>query len=215
MRKTKLLILIVASLVAGHARATSCNASAPSGVTPAPEINPQKHALLSHTERIIIDAPVEYFREWFLSAPLEDLLPGTRDIPAVTGTAGIGSPSFPAPSAMRYVCLKDGSAAIEKVLSNEPGSFSYVVWGYTLPSAQALKYGHGRFEFGALGDRTELRWTYAFHLKEDQMPGRLGSLGRLLFRISFLDRQYAEFMRSGMRAIKNGAEASAKAGVSS
>jgi hypothetical protein len=43
-------------------------------------------------------------------------------------------------------------------------------------------------------------------LKQDRFPGELGALGRYLFRIGFLDRQYAEMMRGTLTGIKTAAE---------
>ncbi len=47
-----------------------------------------------------------------------------------------------------------------------------------------------------LGDgRTHVRWTYSFQLNRQRFPVYLGSFGDFLFRVGFLDRDYAQMMR--------------------
>ena len=200
---------IVVLLMANPLYAKPCQAPDASAVPAAPTLEPDIHSKLSHTELVSIDVPLSQFRDWFLKAPLETLLPGTQRVPSVVGTAAMGSPSFPTPGATRFVSLADGSGAVERVISSEAERFSYVVWGYTLPAAEALIYGHGQFEFSEQGNATVVRWTYSFRLKGDRFPGFLGPIGRTLFRWSFLDSVYAEIMRSGIQAIKHGAEKAA------
>ena len=104
-----------------------------------------------------VPLPPAAFRAWFFSVPLETLLPGTRDLPAVTGTAPVGEALLPTPGATRQVCLADGNHA-------------------------------------------------SFQLKDDEFPGRLGGLGRWLFRVSLLETRFAEFMDTGLAAIQAGAQ---------
>jgi hypothetical protein len=42
---------------------------------------------------------------------------------------------------------------------------------------------------------TRITRAYSFKLKEDVFPGGFGALGRWLFRVGFLDRDYAAMMR--------------------
>jgi hypothetical protein len=49
-------------------------------------------------------------------------------------------------------------------------------------------------------------WTYSFKLKDDVFPGNLGGLGRFLFRVGFLDRDYAAMMRGVLGGYKTTAE---------
>ena len=51
-----------------------------------------------------------------------------------------------------------------------------------------------------------MTWTYSFRLKDDVFPGDLGGLGRFLFRVGFLDREYAEMMRGVLNGYKSTAE---------
>ena len=74
--------------------------------------------------------------------------------------------------------------------------FRYVVWNYTTPKARPILYGVGDFVRTDLGDgRTRVRWTYSFQLNRSRFPGFLGAFGDYLFRVNFLDREYAAMMR--------------------
>jgi hypothetical protein len=53
---------------------------------------------------------------------------------------------------------------------------------------------------------TRVTWTYSFQLKDDVFPGELGALGRWLFRVGFLDREYAAMMRGVLDGYKTAAE---------
>jgi len=198
--------LLVSPLASGGA-APSCAPPPRFAPAPVPTVDVHAYAQLTYTVTDTVHLPLAAFQRWFDAAPLETLLPGTHDIPAVTGTRQLGGLAFPAVGAARYVCLADGSAAVEQIIDVQPERrFEYVVWNYTLAAARALKYGHGLFEFASLGDATEVRWTYSFELDGRRMPGRLGAVGRWLFRRSFLVPKFQPFMHAGMRAIRSGAE---------
>lgn len=169
---------------------------------PAPVPDAGALAQLARTIEAVVPVERSRFGRWFVGAALEDLLPGAAGIPGVTGTQPLSATPFPEPGARRLVRLADGSTAIEEVLAHEPGrSLRYIVWGYTTPAAAPIAHGVGEFRFSDAGAGTAVRWTYAFALKPDRLPGRLGALGRLLFRIGFLDTRYARFMAAGLRAI--------------
>jgi hypothetical protein len=53
---------------------------------------------------------------------------------------------------------------------------------------------------------TRVTWTYSFKLKENVFPGNLGVFGRWLFRVGFLDRDYAAMMRGVLDGYKTDAE---------
>jgi hypothetical protein len=115
------------------------------------------------------------------------------------------------PGGRRLTCLTDGSTLEEQVLAHaQEGKtyhFRYVVWNYTTEKARPIVYGVGDFLSTDLGDgRTHVRWTYAFELNRGRFPGYLGALGRFLFRVGFLDREYADMMRNSLAATKAGAE---------
>jgi hypothetical protein len=47
-----------------------------------------------------------------------------------------------------------------------------------------------------MGDRrTHITWLDSFKLREDKFPGNFGAIGRFLFRVRFLDKDYAALMR--------------------
>ena len=72
---------------------------------------------------------------------------------------------------------------------------------------QSSPYGVGDFLYTDLGSgRTHITWTYSFKLKEDRFPGYLGAFGRYLFRVGFLDHQYAAMMRGTLDGTKANAE---------
>lgn len=202
----KNIVLLLSLIVSWPVSAQNCIVPALANLAQAPALQPEAHTKLTRSISTTIDMPIEKFRTWFYKAPLEQLLPGTSKLPAVLKTEAIGELAFPAESAKRYVCLADGNGAIEKVVSLSPERFSYLVFDYTVPEAKPIKYGYGEFVMTANGDSTNLSWSYSFLLKEDTFPGWLGPIGRFLFRISFLDSTYAEFMSVGMEAIKTTAE---------
>ena len=105
------------------------------------------------------------------------------------------------------------ASVVEQVLENARTAtawrFRYVVWGYTTLAARPLRYGLGDFEYVAEDDRTRLTWTYSFELRPDAFPGFLGvGLGGALLKLAFLGGPYATWMKAGLAAIKEGAEAS-------
>lgn len=188
--------------------ATACEAHAAILVPPRPRPNDAEYARLTHARSAMVPVPRAEFADWFVAAPLERLLPGTRALAAVVGTAPIGALPFPQVGSRRLVCLADGSTAIEEVLAYEPGrTLRYIVWDYTTPAAAPIAYGVGAFRFTDAGAATQVDWSYGFALKPDRFPGQLGAVGRLLFRVSFLDRTYADFMEVGLAAIEREAVA--------
>jgi hypothetical protein len=119
--------------------------------------------------------------------------------------------TFGKPGSRRLTCLSDGSTLEEEVLQQEQTSnsfrFRYVVWNYTSEAAHPILYGVGDFHDAELGgERTHIVWTYSFMLKQERFPGELGSFGRFLFRVGFLDRQYADMMRATLNGTKANVE---------
>ncbi len=73
--------------------------------------------------------------------------------------------------------------------------------------ARPIVYGLREFRDTALdAHHTRIRWTYSFALRSDRFPGYLGALGRFLFEIGFVDRQYAELMKGVLEGVKKAAE---------
>jgi hypothetical protein len=168
-----------------------------------PQLQLKAHESLSVTLERNINVASPVFQRWFYESPLSDLLPGTQSMPSVSGTKNIGAIVFPAAGSRRVVCLADGSIAIEEVLTYEPNrGFSYIVWGYTLKAAEPIAYGFGEFWFDPTAEKnTRLKWRYSFALKDDQFPGSWGAVGRTLFRWTFLESKYTDFMNAGLDAM--------------
>ena len=81
--------------------------------------------------------------------------------------------------------------------------FRYAVWSYTTKQARPIEYGVGNFVHSALGvGRPRISGQYSFKLKGHEFPGYLEAFGRYLFRVTFLDRQYAEMMRETLNGNK-------------
>jgi hypothetical protein len=158
-----------------------------------------------YEEEAAIPLPPEKVYARLNGASLDSLLPGTDRIPAVVGTKPLNDIPFPRPGARRRVILADDSTTIEQVIENKANAyFSYKVWGYTLRTARPIHYGKGEFWYlpADNGRATTMRWRYSFKLRGNRFPGVLGHLGRFLFTKVFLDRTYATFMKSGMKAIE-------------
>ena len=156
-----------------------------------------------HEERLELPLPPAEVYARLDGAALESLLPGTRRLPGVVATEPLNDIAFPAPGARRRVRLADGNSAVEQVLENRPNAyFAYQVWAYTSPEARPVHYAKGEFWYLPAAAGCTLRWRYSFHLRGNRFPGLLGPVGRALFTRVFLDRTYAEFMRSCLAAIE-------------
>jgi hypothetical protein len=118
--------------------------------------------------------------------------------------------TFGTAGSRRLTCLTDGSTLEEEVLRSDRTAttfhFRYVVWNYTSESARPILYGVGDFRDSDIGGRTHVVWTYSFMLNQERFPGELGSFGRFLFRVGFLDRQYADMMRATLNGTKASVE---------
>lgn len=153
----------------------------------------------------VFDVPRRQWFDTFLvgGRALEQFLPGTGEVPGVDHNEDLTSAAFPDVGSKRIVCLRDGSTALEEVLTLEPQHLRYLVTNYDTPGAEAILYGVGDFRFAALDENsTQVTWRYSFKLRDDRMPGALGVLGVWLFRSSFLDTRYAAFMKSGVEAMR-------------
>ncbi len=205
-QKTILLILAMISPIAPtvSAMAQIC--------TPPPDFIDQQHPtvaapsqLVAHTEEITVAKPLVQVLETNAKVGLKKAIHKAGALPGVTGEYSLGNVPFPNPGARRMVCLSDGSTLQEQSLVEEHTStsyrFRYIVWHYTSPQARPIEYGVGEFrDLQIDAGHTHIVWTYAFKLKGDTFPGNLGALGRYLFKIYFLDRDYAAMMRATLRA---------------
>jgi hypothetical protein len=193
--------------VAVRTSAQTC--APPSGFvdTPHPATGGAAERLVSHTEQITVDGPLAEVVSAASKTDLKDAIHKTSSLPGVTGDYQLGSIPFGTPGARRLVCLSDGSTLEEQVLELEQSEnfyrFRYIVWNYTSKAARPIEYGVGEFRDSQIdGGHTHIVWTYSFKLKDHEFPGYLGALGRYLFRVGFLDRQYAAMMRGTLEAGK-------------
>jgi hypothetical protein len=174
--------------------------------TPPPAVAPVDK-LVSHAEEIVIDRPLAVVLDAEARTSLEDTIDKKGSLPSVSGTYLLTSGEFGQPGSRRITCLTDGSSLVEQVLVREENDtsaqFRYVVWNYTTVQARPIVYGVGHFVRTNLGNgRTRVRWTYSFRLNRRRFPGFLRGLGDYLFRVNFLDRQYADMMRRTLAGSK-------------
>jgi hypothetical protein len=167
--------------------------------------------LAAHTEEITVNRPLAVVVSRAEKTDIKDAIHKAGDLPGVTGHYALNQIPFGSPGARRLVCLSDGGTLEEEVLergqSGDSRVFRYIVWNYTSKQGRPIEYGLGEFHHTALDNtHTHIVWTYSFKLKDDEFPGYLGSLGRVLFRWGFLDRQYAAMMRVTLDAGKVAAE---------
>jgi hypothetical protein len=203
------LVAIFCSVFAGRLPAQSCVPPPGFVDTPAPAIAAPEQ-LAVHTEEVTIDRSLSVVLR-ALDRPLKDTIEKTKALPGVSGDYMLTTGSFGAPGSRRLTCLTDGSTLEEQVLQRERNSnsfrFRYVVWHYTSSQARPIDYGVGDFLYTDVGSgRTHITWTYSFKLNEARFPGYLGGFGRYLFRVGFLDHQYAAMMRGTLDGTKRNAE---------
>jgi hypothetical protein len=197
------LVTIISINAPGSANAQTC--VPPSGFVDKP--HPTAAAaeqLVAHTEEITVDRPLAEVISANSKTDIKDAIHKTGSLPGVAGTYPLGKLPFGTPGSRRLVCLTDGSTLQEQVLELEQSKssyrFRYVVWNYTSSVARPIEYGVGEFRDSEIAaGRTHIEWTYAFKLKDQEFPGYLGAFGRYLFRVGFLDRQYAAMMRATLR----------------
>ena len=205
-----LLMFLVAAAPAFAAGADSCSPP-PSFVDIAPPAIAPADQLVAHTETIVIDRKLSTVLE-SVDKPLRDAVHSTSSLPGVAGDYPLTPGGFGAPGSRRMVCLTDGSTLEEQVLEKQRSDnsyrFRYEVWHYTTEKARPISYAVGEFNYTQTApDQTRVVWTYAFALNRERFPGYLGSFGDFLFRVGFLDRQYAELMRDTLSGQKRDAEA--------
>lgn len=195
--------------VAGAATTSAC--APPPGFKDAPHpVIATPEQLVAHTEEILINRPLSVVSE-AMNKPLEQALRGTGSLPGVSGDFTLTEGPFGAPGSRHIVCLTDGTHVEEEALEREQtaGSthFRYIVWNYETPKARPIAYGVGEFRSVQIDNmHTRVSWTYSFRLKHDIFPGNLGGLGAFLFRVGFLDRDYAAMMRDVLNGYKTTAE---------
>ena len=208
-RFVRLIALLFGTLRFGYAAAPQC--APPSGFhdTPHPTIAPTEQ-LVSRAEEIVIARPYSVVSA-AMNKPLEKTILKSDSLPGVSGDYMLTQGPFGAPRSRHLVCLTDGTTTEEEALEREDsptaGHFRYIVWNYTTPKARPVAYGVGEFRTVQLdASHTRITWTYSFKLKDDTFPGYLGALGRWLFKVSFLDRDYAAMMQGVLRGYQQAAE---------
>lgn len=210
------LRFVHAAVIALFASAAVCIAqdscAFPAGFkdTPYPPIGSAAQ-LVSRNEQIVIARPFAVVSA-AMDKPLHEALHGSGSLPGVSGEHVLTGGEFGAPGSRRIVCLSDGTAVEEQSLEREENAsssrFKYVVWNYSTPKARPIAYGVGEFRTVQIDDaHTRIDWTYSFQLKGNSFPGNLGALGRWLFKVSFLDRDYADMMRGVLEGYKESSEA--------
>jgi len=212
LRNAKHALLVVGCLTSFVAHASESSCAPPPGFvdSPHPLITADTN-LVSHTEELDINRPLADV----LSAankPLEKSINSSNSLPGVSGVHMLTQGEFGSPGSRRITCLSDASTLVEESLERETTShsfkFRYIVWNYTSDKARAVDFGVGQFLYEArdAGRSTHVTWTYSFKLKTQHFPGNLGGLGRYLFRIFFLERDYAAMMRGVLAGYKADAE---------
>jgi hypothetical protein len=212
MRMLNFLLLAGAGSLSAAPGATAQACAPPPGFVDVPHPTLRAPELLvSHTEEITVGQPLAVVLDAASRTDLKDAIHKSGSLPGVSGEYPLNDIPFAMPGARRLVCLSDGSTLEEQVLEQERNQtssrFRYIVWNYSTRQARPIEYGIGEFRHAEMpGGRTHIVWTYSFKLKDHEFPGYLGALGRYLFRISFLDRQYAAMMRGTLQAGKQAAE---------
>jgi len=161
--------------------------------------------LVAHTEEVTVPHSLAEVLDAGARTSLKDAIHKAGGLPGVTGVYPLGTLPFPAPGARHIVCLSDGSTLQEESLNLErtptTSRFRYIVWHYTSSQARPIEYGIGEFrDIQIDAGHTHIVWTYSFKLKDNEFPGYFGCFGRYVFKVGFLDRQYAAMMRATLRA---------------
>lgn len=211
-KKMKHLVLLYCFLLAARVLAQAqAPCAPPDGFkdAPHPSIAPAEQ-LVSHTEQVVI-AQSKSVISAVMNKPLEKTIAKSNSLPGVSGDYMLTKGSYGEIGSRRIVCLTDGTTTEEEALAREDsstaGHFRYIVWNYTTPKARPVSYGVGDFKTVQQDPgHTLVTWTYSFKLKDDTFPGEFGSLGRWLFRVDFLDRDYAAMMRGVLQSYKEAAE---------
>jgi hypothetical protein len=205
------VLAIIGIVISATSRASDSNCVIPQGFVDIPHpALPGTQDLVSHAEEVSIDRPLSDVLA-AVDKPLKDTISPSSSLPGVSGDRMLTEGQFGAPGSRRLTCLSDGSTLEEESLIRErtPTSyvFRYVVWNYTSDKAAPIQYAVGEFKYNETKEgRTHIAWTYSFALKSRRFPGYLGPVGRYLFRMAFLDREYAAMMRGVLAKYQADAE---------
>lgn len=156
---------------------------------------------VTHQEKVLVDVPVDVYDHYATTADLGDILKGSSNLPRVSKTEMIKG-TWDEPGARRRVVLSDGHYAAEEVLERDkPELFRYMVWDYTNFAKLATNYAVGEFAVKNVDSKAEVTWTYSFHKRSPITAG---------FLEGFVRDTWAPYMHDTLRAIKEGAEKSAR-----
>jgi hypothetical protein len=204
------VVFLFSAIVARAVSASSCAPPVGFHDGPHPFIDAPDQ-LVSHTEVILISRPFSVVSD-AMNKPLDKTINKSESLPGVSGEFMLTQGDFGSPGSRHIVCLTDGTSTEEEALEHEDSAtsshFRYIVWKYTTLKAKPISYGVGEFRTVQLDPgHTRIMWTYSFRLKEDVFPGEFGRLGRWLFRVRFLDSEYAAMMKDVLNGYKHDAEA--------
>lgn len=167
--------------------------------TPTPQVEPIEE-LTATTVTADFDAPLTYMTQWFTDLDLTQVMTGTDELPAVTGTVMLSDGPWGAVGSRRRVALSDNSTALEQIVEAQlPGRVRYVVWNYTSDAASYVEYGVGEFRFEAVGDKTRVNWTYGFSARGWPASWFIGD---------FVNGDYRDMMVVSLKQMKDSAELS-------
>jgi hypothetical protein len=204
-------LMVVFLFSASRLSSAAVVCSPPAGFhdAPHPAIAPVEQ-LVSHTEEIVIPRPFSVVSA-AMHKPLEKTILKSSSLPGVSGDYMLTKGPFGASGSRHIVCLTDGTTTVEESLVREDSPisshFRYMVWNYTTPKARPIAYGIGEFRTVQIdAAHTRITWTYSFKLKEDTFPGDLSALGRWLFKVGFLERDYAAMMKGVLQGYQQAAE---------
>lgn len=169
--------------------------------------DPAEGGYIGHTESILIDAPLDQFRDWANRAELEDLGLESQNLPRVVRTEmirGSWDPDQNRVGARRRVVLEDGHFTAEEILVDESDRFRYIVWGYTNYAGLMIDHAIGEFQYDEDGGKTALTWTYSFQPRS--------ALARPVLS-RFVSGTWADLMRNTLEAMRAGGERYPQAGA--
>lgn len=164
--------------------------------------------LLNRSESLDVDMALQTLLAVLDDMPMEQQVDPDSPLPRVIGTQTLTEGDYGVVGSRRLVCLDDGSIMLEHVLDRETTKdkhvFRYQLWNYTSQTATALDYSVGEFVYTTLSPTsTQVTWTHGFSLKENEIPGALGRVGRWLFRKNFLESEYAQLMKGTLAHMKS------------
>ena len=134
------------------------------GYPPAPE--PAKDGYARCRVEGTIAIPADSFFDWYLYEPLENFMHGALIVPGIAATEPLPGPQWPEAGAARKIVFRDGSIALERILSTDlPRSYSYQPWAYTNPVRIMSDYAVSTMNALPDGDGTRIVWDYGFHAR--------------------------------------------------